>query len=76
LTHRFGISVKRKIGNSVERNYIKRRMREIFRLNQHQIVNHFDIWLVMKKPFYRENADQIEYHFLKILHKINRTNSE
>ncbi|MBV8376668.1 MAG: ribonuclease P protein component [Verrucomicrobia bacterium] len=43
-TSRIGIITSKRLGNAVTRNQIRRRIREIFRLNQHQIQT--GIWLV------------------------------
>ena len=67
---RFAISVNRKIGNSVERNYIKRKMKEWFRLNRHLLADHHDLWISMKKKFDRGSAAQAESLFLDALVKI------
>ncbi|MFN3967233.1 MAG: ribonuclease P protein component [Endomicrobiia bacterium] len=40
---RIGIVVSRKVGKAVKRNKIKRRLREIFRLNKHLLKPGFDI---------------------------------
>ena len=40
---RLGMSVGRKFGNSVVRNKIKRRIREVFRLNKHLLLKGCDI---------------------------------
>jgi ribonuclease P protein component len=57
---RFAISVNRKIGNSVRRNYIKRRMKEWFRLNNSLLAEPCDVWVSMKKGFGRRDAAQVE----------------
>ncbi|MCX6553947.1 MAG: ribonuclease P protein component [Candidatus Aminicenantes bacterium] len=67
---RFAISVNRKIGNSVQRNFIKRKMKEWFRLNRFLLADRFDLWISMKKPFTRRDAAQIESLFLDALVKI------
>jgi len=69
--HRFAISVNKKIDNSVGRNYIKRKMREFFRLNQNLVDNKFDFWVVIKSGFNKENSLEIEQLFKNMLIKIN-----
>jgi ribonuclease P protein component len=71
--------VNRKIGNAVQRNYIKRMMKEWFRLNRHLVdadnVNlgkAYDIWIMIKYPFDRTNAQEIEQLFLYSLQKMTR----
>src|SRR5215471_16712143 len=44
LPSRVGMITTRRLGNAVVRNRVRRRMREIFRLNQHQIRDGY--WLV------------------------------
>jgi ribonuclease P protein component len=43
-TSRIGIITTRRLGNAVSRNQVRRRIREIFRLNQHRIQKGY--WLV------------------------------
>jgi ribonuclease P protein component len=43
---RFGVSVSRKFGESVQRNRIKRLLREAFRLTQHELPKGFDLVLI------------------------------
>ena len=69
--HRFAISINRKVGNSVQRSYIKRKMKELFRLNQGLVGNKHDLWIVMKKRFGREQGAEIEKMFLDSLVKID-----
>ncbi len=46
---RLGITVSRRVGNAVERNRIKRLVREFFRLNKHRLVSSQDIVIIGKK---------------------------
>jgi ribonuclease P protein component len=70
---RLGISVSRKVGNSVVRNRIKRHAREFFRLNRHRFRfrDSKDLHLIAKKhaselaPFSLHHA--LETIFLKIV---------
>ena len=73
--HRFAISVNRKIGKAVQRNYIKRVMKEWFRLNREVVINrmkNYDLWIVIKHKFDRTNIREIEELFLYSLKKINQ----
>ena len=64
---RFAISVNGKIGNSVQRNYIKRKMKEWFRLNGFLLEPPHDVWVSIKKRFDRGNAAEVEGLFLDAL---------
>lgn len=62
--NRLGITVSKKIDKrAVVRNKIKRRVRDIFRLNQHLLRENFDIIIIARKNAaeitYRESAAQI-----------------
>ena len=54
---RFGFTVNSRIGNAVQRNRIKRRLREIMRLQQDTLQLGWDIVLIARQPI--RNAD---YH--------------
>ncbi len=45
---RVGFSLTKKYGNSVERNKIKRQMKEIYRLNSDKIVEGYDLIFIPK----------------------------
>ncbi|QOV90127.1 ribonuclease P protein component [Humisphaera borealis] len=46
--HRFGMSVSRKVGIAAKRNVIRRRLREAYRLLQHDLPTHFDLVVVVR----------------------------
>jgi ribonuclease P protein component len=66
---RFAISVNRKVGGSVQRNYIKRKMKEWFRLHAGLISPPHDVWVSMKKGFDRGSAARVQGLFLDALAK-------
>lgn len=45
--NRIGITLKRKYGNAVERNYVRRIFKELYRNNKHAIKSGFDIILII-----------------------------
>ncbi len=46
---RIGFSITKKFGNAVQRNRIKRQLREILRLQYNQLKNGYDIIFVVRK---------------------------
>lgn len=69
--HRFAISVNKKIDKAVQRNYIKRVMKESFRKNQHLITRGHDLWVVVKKTFSPEDCQRVVQLFLNALIEIH-----
>jgi ribonuclease P protein component len=55
---RLGITVTKKVGNAVNRNRLKRFVREYFRLNRHRIGNHLDLVIIAKRPAAGLNSNQ------------------
>ncbi|MBC8590883.1 ribonuclease P protein component [Wansuia hejianensis] len=64
---RVGYTITKKIGNSVVRNKIRRRMKEIYRLNFHNIKEGYDIVFIPKKNVVNMSYDQLENSFLHIM---------
>ncbi|HEY1477105.1 MAG TPA: ribonuclease P protein component [Chthoniobacterales bacterium] len=63
---RIGIVATRRLGNAVTRNQVRRKIREIFRLNQHRIRKGF--WLVTIARFSSAVADyeELERDWLRL----------
>lgn len=69
---RIGISVSKKVGNSVVRHRFARLVRESFRLNQDKLKNGYDIIVVARAAAKDKKFDKIESAFLHLcgLHNI------
>lgn len=57
--NRLGVTVSTKLGHAVVRNRVRRRLREIFRLNQDKLTQGYDMIVVA-----RTRAVHAEYHEL------------
>ncbi len=72
--NRIGISVSKKVGNSVVRHRITRLIRESYRLNVCNICTGYDIVVVARVNAKNKNYREIESSFLHLLklHKITK----
>jgi ribonuclease P protein component len=57
---RLGITVSRRVGEAVQRNRIKRLLREFFRVHKQRLPQTCDFIIIAKK-----GANQLSYHQLK-----------
>ena len=64
--NRIGYSITKKVGNSVVRNKIRRRMKEIYRLNVHNLKSGYDIIVIPKKNTTEISYDELESAMLHI----------
>lgn len=80
LTHqRFGFSIGKKVGKAVKRNRLKRRMKEICRLNNHWFNSGYDYIFIARKgvenldyPKLKEKVENLAYRINnKTARKIN-----
>ena len=73
---RLGLVIGKKVAKlSVSRNYMRRVLREFFRLNQYDIC-HVDLIIRVQKEFGKVNFIQIKQEFNSLIYKINqRVNS-
>ncbi len=64
---RVGYSITKKIGNSVVRNKIRRRMKEIYRLNFNNVKEGYDLIFIPKKNIVDISYKELESAMLHIL---------
>lgn len=66
---RFGFSVSNRIGNAVERNRIKRRLREAVRLRMDTIESGWDIVFIARQPIRSADYHQIDAACARLLRR-------
>ena len=65
--NRLGISVSKKVGNSVVRHTFCRKIREIFRLNNYQTVQGKDIIVTARSRAGSADYDRLNRDYLRLL---------
>ena len=66
---RFGITLIKKFGNAVKRNYYKRVLREIIRNNINMFLNKYDYIIIIKKDCEKISFSEIENIFIDLIKK-------
>ncbi|PJN49577.1 Ribonuclease P protein component [Paenibacillus sp. GM2FR] len=66
---RVGVSCSKKIGNAVVRNRMRRLVKEIVRLHQHQIIEHVDLIFIVRKGALDKSYQELEKSVLHVLRK-------
>lgn len=68
LSHpRVGFSITKKTGNSVQRNLLKRRLREIIRLNRDRLNQPMDIIVIPRQNTLELRYEQLESSLLHVI---------
>lgn len=67
--NRLGISISKKVGKSVIRNKIRRRVYEVYRLNLHKLKKGYDIVFVARSNSKDKNYYDIEKSVCNLLRK-------
>lgn len=69
--NRLGLSVSKKVGNSVVRNKVKRRIRESYRLNEVKIKKGYDIILISRVKANQADFKSIERALIHLMKKVH-----
>lgn len=67
---RLGFTVSTKLGHAVVRNRVRRRLREIYRLNEDRLTAGWDIVVVARVRAASSDYHQLERSFLKLADKL------
>lgn len=68
-TNRVGITVSKKLGHAVVRNRIRRRVREIYRLNEEKFQPGWDIVVVVRTKAIHANFSKLTNAYLQLAEK-------
>lgn len=63
---RVGFAAGKKLGNAVVRNRVKRILREVYRLNQHKIINNIDLVLMGRQALVKADSKLAGKAFLDL----------
>ena len=64
--NRVGITVSKKLGGAVVRNRIRRRLREIYRLNENRFLSGWDIVVVARSKCIRADFATLTHAYLSL----------
>lgn len=67
---RLGFTVSTKLGHAVVRNRTRRRLREIYRLHEEELINSVDVVIVARNRAASANYWQLDRSFLKLCDKL------
>ena len=65
-TNRVGVTVSKKLGKAVIRNRVRRRLREVYRLNENQFVPGYDIVVVARSRCVKASFSALKEAYLSL----------
>lgn len=69
-TNRLGLTVSTKVGHAVVRNRLRRRLREIYRLHEQELVRGVDVVVVARVRAGSSDYHRLEESFLRLCCKL------
>jgi len=69
--NRLGVTVSTKLGGAVERNRIRRRLKEIYRINEHSVRTGYSIVIVARQRCRQAKWSELESSVLSLFEKLN-----
>ena len=75
-TNRVGVTVGKKLGHAVVRNRVRRRLREIYRLNEDQFAPGWDIVVVARSRCIGADFGKLTHAYLSLAEKAGILNKE
>jgi ribonuclease P protein component len=75
-TNRLGLTVSTKVGCAVVRNRVRRRLREIYRLNEDKLARGVDVVVVARVRAASSDYHRLEKSFLKLADKLDLLKKE
>ena len=69
--NRLGLTVSTKVGNAVVRNRVRRRLREIYRLNEDKLISGVDVVVVARVRSSGARYRHLERSFLKLADRLD-----
>lgn len=69
--NRLGITVSTKVGKAVQRNRVRRRFKEIYRLNENNLAKGYDIVIVARVRARFAEYEALESSILSLMKKLN-----
>lgn len=76
LYNKLGVSVSKKVGNSVIRSRCKRLVLESFRLNYDNIIKGYDFIFIVRNPMKNKNYSEVEKAMKNLIKKAGLYNEE
>ncbi len=67
---RLGITTGVKLGKAVKRNYVRRRIRELYRTNEDKLLPGFDVVVVARSRAIYGRYAELERSFLQLMRKL------
>ena len=68
-TNRVGITASKKLGHAVVRNRVRRRLREVYRLNEHRFAPGWDIVVVARSRCIDADFRKLTHAYLSLAQK-------